>query len=37
MEERRAEEEKVAFEARIEFERARAALLRALREEGIAR
>jgi F-type H+-transporting ATPase subunit epsilon len=37
MEERRAEEEKVAFQARIEFERARAALLRALREEGIAR
>ena len=37
MEERRAEEEKVAFQAHIEFERARAALLRALTEEGIAR
>jgi len=37
MEERRAEEEKAAFQAHIEFERARAALLRALTEEGIAR
>jgi F-type H+-transporting ATPase subunit epsilon len=37
LDERRAEEEKVAFQAHIEFERARAALLRALTEEGIAR
>jgi F-type H+-transporting ATPase subunit epsilon len=36
MEEKKAEEEKVAFQAHIEFERARAALLRALTEEGIA-
>ena len=34
MEERRAQEEKAAFEAHIEFERARAALVRALTEEG---
>jgi len=37
IEERRAEEEKVAFQAHIEFERARAALLRALTEQEIAR
>ena len=37
IEERRAEEEKVAFQAHIEFERARAALLRALTEEEIVR
>jgi F-type H+-transporting ATPase subunit epsilon len=37
LEKRRAAEEKTAFEAHIEFERARAALLRALTEEGISR
>ncbi len=34
LEERKAEEEKAAFHAHIEFERARAALLRALIEEA---
>ena len=37
IEERRAEQEEVAFQAHIEFERARAALLRAVTEEGMAR
>ncbi|HUS70912.1 MAG TPA: ATP synthase F1 subunit epsilon [Anaerolineae bacterium] len=37
IEERRAEEEKVAFQAHIEFERARATLLRALTEEEISK
>ena len=37
IEERRAKEEKVAFQAHIEFERARAALSRALTEQEIAK